>query len=40
MKRSPYENPYVLADQLGRWLHNWKLPSTANRPVRQGARGT
>lgn len=26
MKRSPYENPYVLATQLGSWLHNWKLP--------------
>lgn len=26
MKRSPAENPYVLADQLGSWLHNWKLP--------------
>jgi len=27
MKRSPYENPYVLANQLGSWLHNWKLPA-------------
>jgi protein SCO1 len=26
MKSSPYENPYVLATQLGSWLHNWKLP--------------
>lgn len=25
VKRSPYENPYVLANQLGSWLHNWKL---------------
>ncbi len=24
VKRSPYENPYVLANQLGSWLHNWK----------------
>jgi cytochrome oxidase Cu insertion factor (SCO1/SenC/PrrC family) len=24
MKRSPFENPYVLASQLGDWLHNWK----------------
>jgi len=24
MKRSPYENPYVLANQVGDWLHNWK----------------
>ena len=31
MKRSPYENPYVLATQLGSWLHNWKLPSTTER---------
>jgi cytochrome oxidase Cu insertion factor (SCO1/SenC/PrrC family) len=26
MKRSPYENPYVLADQLGNWLTGWKAP--------------
>ena len=26
MRRSPYENPYILATQLGSWLHNWKLP--------------
>ena len=31
MKRSPYENPYVLATQLGSWLHNWKLPQPADR---------
>lgn len=31
MKRSPYENPYVLATQLGTWLHNWKLPSQVER---------
>ncbi len=24
MKRSPFENPYVLADQLGYWLNGWK----------------
>ncbi len=24
MKRSPFENPYVLAAQVGEWLHNWK----------------
>ncbi len=24
MKVSPFENPYVLATQLGSWLHNWK----------------
>jgi len=26
MKRSPTENPYVLADQLGNWLDGWKRP--------------
>lgn len=31
MKRSPAENPYVLATQLGSWLHNWKLPGASNR---------
>jgi copper(I)-binding protein/cytochrome c2 len=24
MKRTPFENPYVLADQLGNWLTGWK----------------
>jgi protein SCO1/2 len=24
MKSSPFENPHVLATQLGSWLHNWK----------------
>ena len=32
MKRSPYENPYVLATQLGSWLHNWKRPPDVRRP--------
>lgn len=27
MKRSPMENPYFLADQVGGWLCNWKTPS-------------
>lgn len=27
MKRSPFENPYILANQLGSWLHGWKLAS-------------
>jgi protein SCO1 len=31
MKRSPYENPYILATELGSWLHNWKLPSKGDR---------
>jgi protein SCO1 len=26
MKGSPFENPYILATQIGTWLHNWKLP--------------
>jgi copper(I)-binding protein/cytochrome oxidase Cu insertion factor (SCO1/SenC/PrrC family) len=26
MKRSPYENPHVLADQIGNWLTGWKAP--------------
>ena len=30
MKRSPFENSYFLASQVGSWLHNWKLPA-ANR---------
>jgi len=27
MKRSPTENPYMLATQLGSWLHDWKISS-------------
>ena len=27
MKRSPFENPHVLATHVGSWLHNWKLPA-------------
>ncbi len=30
MKRSPFENPYVLAMQIGGQLDNWKLPSMNN----------
>lgn len=26
MRSGPFENPYVLARQIGDWLHNWKLP--------------
>ena len=37
MKRSPFENPYVLADQIGNWLTGWKSPQKvkdyANAPV-------
>lgn len=31
MKRSPFENPYVLANQVGSWLHNWKTASAEQR---------
>ena len=27
MKRSPFEDPYILATQIGDWLHNWKTAS-------------
>ncbi len=27
MKASPFENPWILADQLANTLHNWKQPS-------------
>ena len=30
MKRTPFENPYVLADQIGNWLHGWK-PTVAKK---------
>ncbi len=26
MKRSPFENPHVLADQIANWLTDWKAP--------------
>ncbi|MCB1035913.1 MAG: copper chaperone PCu(A)C [Acidobacteria bacterium] len=29
MKRSPFENPYILATQLGSWLSGWKAPPEA-----------
>jgi copper(I)-binding protein len=36
MRRSPFENPYVLADQIGNWLTGWKAKpvgeSYANAP--------
>ena len=28
MKRSPFEDSYFLADQVGSWLHNWTTPSS------------
>ncbi len=31
MKRSPFENPFVLADQIGNWLDGWKRPSKLNK---------
>ena len=30
MKRTPFENPHILASHLGDWLHNWKTVSTIN----------
>ena len=31
MKRSPFENPHVLADQIGNWLSGWKkAPAKSN----------
>ena len=45
MKRSPFENAYMLATQIGDWLHDWKLPprpgqdyarAPALRPVSSG----
>lgn len=35
MKLSPFENPYVLATQLGSWLHNWKMPPKEKRDYAQ-----
>jgi len=31
MKVSPFENPYVLATELGSWLSNWKEPPQGKR---------
>lgn len=44
MKRSPFENPHVLADQIGNWLSGWKASPRgddyANAPgLRSIARG-
>jgi protein SCO1/2 len=45
MKGSPFENPYVLATQIGSWLHNWKLPPRSGQdyasapPVRNISKG-
>lgn len=30
-KSSPFENPYFLANQIGGWLHNWKMPPREKR---------
>ena len=32
MKRSPMDNPYFIADQIGSWLSNWKRPSALTNP--------
>ncbi len=31
IKGSPFENPYILAEKIGNWLHNWKLPPKQKR---------
>ncbi|MGE3174245.1 MAG: SCO family protein [Planctomycetota bacterium] len=31
MRTGPFENPYVMATQIGEWLHNWKLPRKNDR---------
>jgi protein SCO1/2 len=38
MKRSPFENPYVLATQIGGELHNWKRPRGAGRDYADAPR--
>jgi protein SCO1/2 len=38
MKVSPYENPYIIATQLGSWLHNWKLPPKEKRDYAEAPR--
>ena len=38
MKRSPYENPYLLATQIGSWLSNWKLPPEPGRDYADAPR--
>jgi protein SCO1/2 len=38
MKRSPFENPHVLATQVGSWLHDWKLPSEEVRDFKDAPR--
>ena len=40
MKRSPFENPYVLAKHVGSWLHNWKAPSQQKNEEQQSRRGS
>jgi protein SCO1 len=30
MRVSPHENPYIMATQVGSWLHNWKKPARAD----------
>jgi protein SCO1/2 len=31
MRRSPFENAFVLADEIGSWLSNWKTPTVIDR---------
>ncbi len=34
MRRSPFENAFVLADEVGAWLHNWKTPTVVDQDYR------
>lgn len=38
MKTSPFENPYVLATQVGSWLHDWRLPPQAKQNYAQAPK--
>jgi cytochrome oxidase Cu insertion factor (SCO1/SenC/PrrC family) len=38
MKRSPFENPHVLADQLGNWLTGWKAAPPADNDYAQAPK--
>ena len=36
MKRSPFENPQLLANQIGSWLHNWKSAPSSRPGIAKG----
>ena len=31
IKSSPFDNPHMLAEKVGSWLHNWKMPTKNER---------